>query len=359
MRYNFLVAANANPYLIDTTFPDATDLQVDSQGDLVMTTAAGQSIQPPPVAYQQVGTSTVAVVSRYVVSGNTVTFSLGAYDQTKRLIIDPTFTAATYLGGSGNDDTISGNGFFPYLNQSSSNVAAGSLGDLYVTGQSASPNYPTNLGALQSTNGGMNDVVVTKLNPLGTSLVWSTYLGGTQDDAGVSLALDSSSNVYVTGYTKSNNFPTVAPIQAAPHAGGGAVFVTEIGTAGSGLVYSTYLGGSTGAGNFFLLGTDSGTSITVDGAGNAYVTGLTADAAFPTTAGALHTTPQGGPFLLKIKPNGTGLAFSTFFGAFFGGTPPGSLWPRTTIPSWWETRSAVAAILPLPQCTTRPRIMRP
>ena len=116
------------------------------------------------------------------------------------------------------------------------------------------------------TAGGGGDAFVTKLNPTGSALVYSTYLGGSSDDSGYGIAVDSAGNAYVTGWTDSTDFPTMNPLQAAYGGGGDDAFVTKINPTGSALVYSTYLGGSGG---------DAGTGIAVDSAGNAYVTGHT------------------------------------------------------------------------------------
>src|SRR4029077_15688456 len=134
-------------------------------------------------------------------------------------------------------------------------------------------NFPTT-NALQPTFGGFTDVFVTKINAAGSAYVYSTYLGGSGPDVGQGIAVDGAGNAYVTGYTLSTNFPTNKPLQNAHSSFANDAFVSKINTAGSALVYSTYVGGS---------GDDRAAGIAVDKAGNAYVTGSTGSTDFPTT----------------------------------------------------------------------------
>jgi hypothetical protein len=166
---------------------------------------------------------------------------------------------STYLGGSGTDWGLG--------------IAVDSSGNAYVTGFTQSPDFPITPGAVQTHGGGNSDAFVTKFNPSGSALVYSSYLGGSGSDYGQGIAVDSAGNAYVTGYTQSTNFPQVNPLQK--HYGGGNcdAFVTKFNPSGSALFYSTYLGG----GNV-----DEGTGIAVDSAGNAYVTGDTTSRVFPT-----------------------------------------------------------------------------
>ena len=146
-----------------------------------------------------------------------------------------------------------------------------SSGNAYITGSTSSTNFPT-VNPIQGSYAGLADVFVTKLNPSGSALVYSTYLGGSGDDYGDGIAVDSSGSAYITGYTSSTNFPTANPIQGT-HAGGYYdAFVTKLNPAGSALVYSTYLGGSSD---------DVGWNIAVDSSGSAYITGHTDPPTFP------------------------------------------------------------------------------
>jgi hypothetical protein len=187
-------------------------------------------------------------------------------------------------------------------------------GNAYVTGLTGSPDFPDTASSLiQSTFGGIYDAFVTKINPTGTALVYSTYLGGTSSDLGLGIAVDAAGNAYVTGTTDSSGFPGTAgsPIQST-FRGGGDAFVTKINTTGTALVYSTYVGGSGG---------DGGHGIALDTAGNAYVMGFTGSTDFPGTAASpIQSTHGGGPhsggdaFVTKLNTTGTSILYSTYLG---------------------------------------------
>jgi hypothetical protein len=188
--------------------------------------------------------------------------------------------SSTYLGGSGIDGGAS--------------IAIDSSGNAYVTGWTASSNFPTTSGAFQTIYGGGQDAFVTKLNAGGSALLYSAYLGGSDIDFGSGIAVDTLGNAYVTGHTLSSNFPTTAGAFQTTYGGGEDAFVSKLNAAGSALVYSTYLGGSGG---------DGGSGIAVDAFGNAYVTGGTASSNFPTTPGAFQTRGSsfGDAFAAKIS----------------------------------------------------------
>ena len=172
-------------------------------------------------------------------------------------------------------------------------IAVDSAGAAYVTGFTFSTDFPTTAGAFDpSANDG--DAFITKLNPAGSGLAYSTYLGGSSIDNGIGIAVDSAGAAYVIGSTGSTNFPTTAGAFDTSASGGDA-FVTKLNPAGSGLAYSTYLGGSS---------SDEGRGIAVDSAGAAYVVGSTFSTGFPTTAGAFDTSANGlnDAFVTKLNP---------------------------------------------------------
>jgi uncharacterized repeat protein (TIGR01451 family) len=170
--------------------------------------------------------------------------------------------------------------------------------------------YSTNfptVNALQPSSGGGPDAFAAKINASGSALVYSTYLGGSRDDIGNGIAADSAGNAYVTGYTLSGNFPTVNALQPSFGGGFNDAFAAKINASGSALVYSTYLGGSSD---------DVGYGIAADSAGNAYVTGDTASTNFPTV-NALQPSFGGGggdAFVAKINASGSALVYSTYLG---------------------------------------------
>lgn len=201
------------------------------------------------------------MTGRYVRYGtHEVGFQIGEYDSTRPLVIDPVLSYSTYLGG-GDDDLGTA-------------LALDSTGHLYVTGITRSVDFPL-ANPYQASNPGYYSVFIAKLNPAGSALVYSTYLGGSGFDSGLDLDVDSFGNAYVTGETDSTNFPTVNPLQPS-NAGGSQpydAFVAKLSPSGSALLYSTYLGGS---------GYDRGESIEVDSSGNMYLAGPTTSTDFPS-----------------------------------------------------------------------------
>ena len=361
IEYDFVIAAGADPGAIRIAFEGEQGMRLDSHGDLVLRTPAGIIRQSKPFAYQEVAGVNKEIPGRYVINQrHEISFDLAEYDTSKPLVIDPMIPSlvySTYLGGSG-DDTASaikidnaGNAYvagftsspdFPlagsgmiykggqegfvtklnsagnsllystYIGGSSDDaaygIAVGSDGNAYVSGVTSSSDFPTTPGAYKRIYGGGQDVFVARLNSSGSDFLYSTYLGGSGDDIGTSIALDSSSNAYVTGATKSSNF-TITPLAIQKVYGGGGydAFVTKIFGGGYALHYSTYLGGS---------GDDVGSGIATDTSGNAYVTGSTSSSNFPTTPGALGRTLGGGNdcYVTKINSSGTSYNYSTYIG---------------------------------------------
>ncbi len=305
LEYDWVVTPGADPGVIRLAFTGQQGLELDGQGNLVLHTAGSDVVEQAPVVYQQSAAGREAVTGRYVLEGNgQVGFAVGAYDASRPLIIDPILSYSTYLGGSFNENGLG--------------IAVDSAGNAYVTGFTTSnnflpgnTNFPT-ANALQPDNGGGADAFVSKLNASGTMLLYSTYLGGSGNDGGSGIAVDSAGNAYVTGTTNSTNFPTANALQPAFGGGGDDAFVSKLNASGTMLSYSTYLGGSGGGGIF-----DEGTGIAVDSAGNAYIAGRADSTNFPTTAGAFQTA-QGGAadaFVAKIAVN-----LFTVFGRTFGAT---------------------------------------
>ncbi|MEE8575292.1 MAG: SBBP repeat-containing protein, partial [Thermodesulfobacteriota bacterium] len=236
------------------------------------------------------GTPTVAGDTAFtiqVVDGNgdtdTQAYTLTIYEM---LVLD----YSTYLGGTGWD---MGYG-----------IAVDSSENAYVFGYTGSTDFPT-VAAIDPTKSSGNDVFVTKINAAGSALVYSTFLGGTMDEFGNSIAVDSTGAVYVTGLTQSSNYPTDTAIYGS-YGGNGDAYVTKINAAGSALVYSTYLGGTGG---------DWGHSIALDSSRAAYVTGYTYSSNFPT-ASAIYSSygGSGDAFVTKINAAGSALTYSTYLG---------------------------------------------
>jgi hypothetical protein len=294
LEYDFVVGPKADPGIIVLTVAGADRLEVDAAGDLILHVAGGEIRQRKPLIYQERDGVREEVAGGYVRLGpDRVGFRVEAYDAGRPLVIDPALTYSTLLGGSGGESGIS--------------IAIDTAGHAYVTGATEGPNFPTTDGAFDRTWNGSIDAFVTKLNPTGTALVYSTYLGGSRYDAGRDISVDAAGNAYVTGVTDSADFPTTPGAWDRTFASGDA-FVTKLNATGSLLSYSTYLGGSSG---------DSANAIAVDGEGNAYVTGSTHSTDFPTTPGAFATTWNGGEtdaFVTKLNPTGSGVVYSTYLG---------------------------------------------
>jgi len=244
------------------------------------------------------------IEARYALTPDgVVTIAIAPYDRTHPLVVDPVLIYSTYLGGSDMD----------YAN----GIAVDASGNAYVTGYTASVDFPV-LNAVQATPGGGScsedgtatacfDAFVSKLNSSGTALLYSTYLGGSDEDYGAAIAVDSSGDAYVAGYTYSTNFPVENPLQP-DNAGGVDAFVAELSPDGSSLIYSTYWGGSLD---------DVGTGIAVDSKGNAFLSGYTESTNFPVSSGAFQTTFGGGAhnaFVVKFDPGGAQLGYSTYLG---------------------------------------------
>lgn len=429
VEYDFVVAPGANPNAIVLAFEGADALRIDRNGDLVARLAGGEVRHRRPVAYQEGPGGRRTVPSRYVLSGNEVRFQIAPYDRRRPLVIDP-LVYSTYLGGSQYDygwgiavdhegnaivtgntqstdfpthnpvpDTGDGNSddaFVTKLNATGSaliystylsggdndegyDVATDGAGNAYVAGK-ATRGFPTTSGALRACGATATDqdAFVTKLTAAG-ALAYSTCVGGTSRDVALSIAVDAGGSAHIAGYTTSEDFLTANAHQPAFGQGSETAgydgFVTKLNTTGSGVLWSTYLGGSlrdiaggiavdtsgvyvagaTGSDNFptggtpyqatrrgeldifvtkfsaagtltwstYLGGTGTdGTPIfravglAVDGAGRPYVASETASTDFPTTPGALQRTNAGSTdfFVTKLNATGSGLVYSTYVG---------------------------------------------
>ena len=300
LEYDFVVAPGANPRRIAFDVRGAKRIRRDQHGDLVVRMSEGEIRWHKPVVYQEKDGARQLIAAHYAITDtNRVGFEVAGYDASRPLYIDP-LIYSTYLGGSQQD--------FGY------GIALDSAGNAYVTGFTSSANFPTE-NPLQPTYGGDEDAFVTEINPSGSALVYSTYLGGSNIDIGLGIAVDSAGNAYVTGLTESTNFPTMNPLQPANKGDAYTAFVAEIDATGSALVYSTYLGGS---------GAEVGYSIAVDSSANAYVTGETLSNDFPVTPGAFQTTciscrnGNNDAFVAKLNPSGSALVYSTYLGGSGG-----------------------------------------
>ena len=366
LEYDFLLEPGADPSKIALRVEGAQRLSLARDGALRIRTAAGTLTQRPPLAYQTIAGKRVEVKSRYRLEGERVSLVLGRYDRSRALVIDPVLAYSTYLGGDGFDGgngialdsagsayvtgvtassdfpsegayqgTYQGNGdafvtklapdgselaYSTYLGgegfDGGNGIALDSAGSAYVTGETESEDFPTTTGAFEENSPGDEDAFVTKVEPDGSDLAYSTYLGGDDSpaeegegaDRAFAIAVDAEGSAYVTGETGSTDFPTTTGAFEENNPGDEDAFVTKVEPDGSGLAYSTYLGGDDDP--------EEGTGIAVDSGGSAYVTGVTGSSNFPTTTGAFEEADQTDEdaFVSKLAPDGTALAYSTYLG---------------------------------------------
>jgi hypothetical protein len=418
IEYDLHVAPGADPSVVQMGIHGARDLSIDAEGALLMCIEGGCLRQRAPVAYQENRRERRRVPVAFDLDGNEVRLRLGSYDSSRELVIDPvldystciggsqfegasgvavdaagnifvtgqtqspdfplvnasdnTFSGfseafvvklnaagqlvyATFLGGSGSDtptgiavDSV-GNAYvlgettsadFPivggfdstlasfrdayiavlsptgvllhstYLGGSDEEIARGiavDTGRVLVTGQTNSADFPITPTAIDPTYKGTGDAFITVLHSSLSTVIYSTFFGGSGNDNAAAIAADAFGNIVVAGLTSSNNFPTLNAIDGTLH-GTQDAFVVKLSPAGS-LLFSTYLGGGA---------LDAATGVATDTAGAVYVTGYTESADFPVTAGSFDTTYNGNrdAFVTKLNPAGT-LAYSTFLGGAF------------------------------------------
>jgi hypothetical protein len=314
LEYDFVLAPGADPQLIRLSFAGVKKMRVNAAGDLVLQTKGGELRQQRPRIFEERDGVKTEVFGRYVIyRGHQVGFQIASYDPGRTLVIDPVLSFSTYLGtdlGCCDSQTA---------------IAADSKGNAYVTGRTAIAKFPTTPAAYQMDHAsGYYDCFVTKLSRDGSTLLYSTYLGGSQDDYAGGIAVDGNGHAYVTGWTHSPNFPTTPgayqTILNDPPGGlsWSDAFVTKVAPDGKSLVYSTLIGGSSG---------DKGNSIALFKAVSpfgapeyiAYLTGDSCSTDFPTTAGALKTTSTAScdyqdAFVAKVAANGGSLLYSTYLG---------------------------------------------
>ena len=361
LEFDFVVAPQARPDQIKLAFRGDVRLEPDPSGGLALHHASGAVQLHKPTVYQEVDGVRKVVDARYVLEAyNRAGFAIGAYDRNRTLVIDPVLSYASLLGGSGDDSGLaittdaqgnvyvtgatsspdfpvagarqpkiagsaspkvdafvtklkSGGGelvYSTYIGGQGADIGMGiavdSQGNAYVTGDTTSPDFPTANPIQAAFGGGVapSDAFVLKLDPTGSTLLYSTYLGGSGDDIGRAIAVDSAGSAYVTGQTISDNFPLKNPMQQRHH-GLGDAFVAKLNPSGAGLVYSTFLGG---------VQLDIANAIAIDTSGNAYVAGLTYSVDFPIQNALQPSTGGSDAFVAKLDATGSSLLYSTYLG---------------------------------------------
>jgi uncharacterized protein (TIGR03437 family) len=319
-EYDAFVAPHADPRRIAFDVDETAILQFDANGDLTARTAGGEEmLWKKPVAYQDVDGVRRIIRSEFRIRGHRIAFELGAYDDTRPLVIDPTLLFSTYMGGS--------------LNELARGIGTDSSGNIYICGQSQSGDLPTKASSYQpnfkgSGDDDIGDAFLAKFTPTG-AVSYLTYIGGTGDEMCTTLAVDATGAVYIAGGTNSRNFPTTSGVMQTSYGGDGGnfvfsagdIFVAKFNPQGT-LLFSTYAGGSRD---------DAALGIALDSVGNAYITGATLSANFPASGGFQSQFGGGGTefvnqngyvswhsgdaFVLKLSPAGQRLA-----GTYLGGS---------------------------------------
>jgi len=354
VEYDLIIKPRAEPSQAKFRVDGVWALEITPEGDLAMRLPRGGSlVQKKPVIYQEIAGRQVAREGKFKIldEGLSYGFELAAYDRSFPLIIDPRINYSTFLGGGSDDQGLAiavdagGNAyvtgqtfsvgfpvtrvedsiFFPEVfvtkinpkgkglafsvflggkgAEAGTGIAVDGGSNVYVTGWTDSLDFPVK-NAFQPTKNPGVDAFVAKLNPSGSDLVFSTFLGGTGDDRAAGLALTAAGQATVAGTTNSDDFPVANAAQAI-NLGGTAAFVTRLDASGNSLVFSTFLGGSKN---------DEGHALAVDGGGNTYVTGATTSLNFPTkNAFQGNNLGAQNAFVTKLGPAG-GLVFSTFLG---------------------------------------------
>ncbi len=318
LEYDFVVAPGADPNVIALKVDGARKMRINKHGDLVLSVPGGEVELQKPLIYQQVKGERQEIRGKYTLAGDhRITFSITKYDRNEPLVLDPVLNYSTYLGGTADDD--------------GSAIAVDASGDAFVAGTTLSTDFPTpsavkgyQKGPLASNAGGA--AFVTEIDPTGTTLLYSTYIAGSAPgESAFGIAVDSSGKIYVTGQTFSADFPTNSTVpgfkQSTASNVNGTSYITKLDPAQTGiasLLYSSYLGGTTGT-----IG-DVGNGVAVaDASGVVYVTGFTDSSAgtgpanFPVVNGfqTALSNASGNAFLAKIDTTTSAApVFSTYLG---------------------------------------------
>lgn len=298
LEYDFVVAPGADPRAIRMKFSGADRVRVTPEGDLSVEANGAPIVQKKPVVYQD-GRE---ISARYRVdSRGEVAIELGRYDRSRELVIDPILVYCTYFGTSGNDQIMS--------------VKMGPGGQLYITGSTTTSEFQYIDGAYNNNNAGLTDIFITIVDTTNPNYppVYFSYFGGGNVDIPLAMAVDEQGVLYMTGSTTSTNFPLAGiNVQSTGAASTVDAFVIKFdpsqwGT--SALLYSTYLGGTTGD--------NTGNAIAIDKSHNIYVVGTTKSTDFPVTSSAYAAVLYGpqDAFVAEINPDSaTPLVYSTYMG---------------------------------------------
>ena len=299
LEHDFQIAAHADPNLIRFTLDAGNGIRLTSSGDLEILLGDGILYFQKPRAYQETRNGREFVQADFVLNpDNSVQFRLGEYDPGRALLIDPVFSFSTYLAGNGADYPVA--------------VTSDSTGNVYVTGYTSSSTFPI-VDGVQTTSSGSPDAFVSKLDPTGHTLLYSTYLGGSSRNYGNAIALDPSGNIVVAGTSGSNDFPHAGSVPSLTCEGNNdCFFIASLKPDGSAFNYAGLIGGIEGTA--VQTGSSGSGVLAIDAVGDAYLAGVTDDSKFEITPGTLSTSVPGYPynstFVLKVNMAGA-LVYST------------------------------------------------
>ncbi|HWQ67102.1 MAG TPA: PKD domain-containing protein [Methanospirillum sp.] len=310
LKSEFTVLAGADPSVITLQYQGQDSISLNETGDLIIRTAGREIKDEAPYAYQESNGTKVQVPCSYILdaSSNKVTFSLGTYDKTKTLVIDPVLRYSLYFGGTGRDQgnsiSVDNDGYAYFIGTSWSDHLkyfqnqnqTGQMSALGLVPGSVQPYF----------GGGDKDAFVIKIDPDGTNLVYITYIGGSGTDEGTGLVIDAEGSAYVTGGTNSNNFPVKNAYRKAK-SGGYDAWVAKIDPNGKDMTFATYLGG---------VDDDYGFDVAIDDKKNVFITGQTKSWDFPVV-NRYQLSPFGGlgdAFITKLNAEGNTIVYSNFIG---------------------------------------------
>ena len=313
LEYDFIVNPGADIRAIRMLLRGDDSAAMQPDGSVKIVVGGREIFFDPPQVYQNTPGGREARRGKFVLlAKNEIGFQIGAYDASEPLVIDPILTFSTFLAA---------------LPAAPAAVAADTFGNTYLAGSTLNGSYPITSGAYQPScnscalSSPNPDVFVTKLNASGSAQVYSTFLGGSNDDEAYGIAVDANGNAVVAGTTTSSDFPTKNPI-ALGYVGSGSYygFVTSLSADGASLNYSSLLGG---AAQQFGFSTTFVNAVTLDGSGSAFLTGTTTSPVFPLTAGAINNPLQAYPnnvsvYLMKLSSSGS-LLISALLGNPSGG----------------------------------------
>ena len=316
LEYDLVVSPGADPGLIRLRVADGQQIHLDEAGNLPLESKDGRISLGRPMLYQDLDQGKRAIGGAFVqVARNEFAFKAVNYDRTRPLIIDPTINLlySTYAGGIHNDQAFA--------------MTVDLQGNTYLTGWAASQDFPVTANALQTTRmtigSYLYDAIVMKFDPSGT-LLYSTFLGGAQNDQGGAIIANPDGSVYVGGYTQSSNFPVTSNAFQSVWGGGLDGFLARISSDGSQLLYSTYLGGP---------GDEAITSMILNADGSLWMSGVASQAGLPASANAFQPQPNGidNSFVAKAQFDQSGnlqLPYLTFIGGSQSGETngPGEGW---------------------------------